>query len=92
MDFSELRIKVKQEAEKLGFTDWEITFSGSQGTELMVRCGDVDHFENSTQRGIAFRGNINGKTGYSYSEKIDDDAVKYLVKEAMERLDKYVFH
>lgn len=84
MDFSELRIKVKQEAEKLGFTDWEITFSGSQGTELMVRCGDVDHFENSTQRGIAFRGNINGKTGYSYSEKIDDDAVKYLVKEAME--------
>ena len=65
MDFVTLRIKVKEEAEKLGFTDWEITFSGSQGTELMVRDGQVDHFENSIQHGIAFRGNVNGKTGYS---------------------------
>ena len=49
MDFVTLRIKVKEEAEKRGFTDWEITFSGSQGTELMVRDGQVDHFENSIQ-------------------------------------------
>ncbi|HIT72969.1 MAG TPA: TldD/PmbA family protein [Candidatus Fimicola cottocaccae] len=84
MDFVTLRIKVKEEAEKLGFTDWEITFSGSQGTELMVRDGQVDHFENSIQHGIAFRGNVNGKTGYSYSEKIDDNAISYLVKEAFD--------
>lgn len=84
VNFDILRIKVKEEAEKIGFTDWEISFSGSQGTELMVRDGEVSNFENSIQRGIAFRGNINGKTGYSYSEKIDDEAILYLLKEAME--------
>ena len=55
VNFDILRIKVKEEAEKIGFTDWEISFSGSQGTELMVRDGEVSNFENSIQRGIAFR-------------------------------------
>ena len=84
MNFEDIREKVKYEVKKLGFTDWEITFSGSEATNIIVRNLKIDNFENSIQKGIAFRGNINGKTGYSYSEKIDEESIVYLVKEAAE--------
>ena len=53
---------------------------------MLILEGEVSDYENSREEGLAFRGNIDGRTGYAYTEQLTEDAAK---KQAIQRLYAY---
>src|SRR5699024_11200054 len=72
------------EGEKLGFTELELYYEQNETLLIELYEGEVDGYESSTVQGASVRGLYNGKTGYAYTEKLDDDSVQFLLKNAAE--------
>lgn len=71
-----------EEAKKQGFTESEVYYEGGKSFKVMIQQGEIAQYETSVQRGISFRGVYQGKMGYAYSEKLDQNAIMYLMQEA----------
>ena len=76
--------KVLAYGRQAGFTDCEVYYRGGKAFEVLILEGEVSDYENSREEGLAFRGNINGRTGYAYTEQLTEDAIAYLVETAKE--------
>lgn len=63
------------------FENQEIYYETAE-SNLSVYQGEVDKFKLSEQGGLSYRGIINGKMGYSFTEAFDDDAITMLVNAA----------
>ena len=70
------------EAKNRGFSAAEVYIAGSRGLEVRVFSGKISHYESSQQQGVSFRGQIHGKMGYAFSEKLEPDVVSWLLDEA----------
>jgi len=81
MDIKEFIKKLLDKALEKGFSDAEVYMSGRSSMGISTQNGEIDKFENSSDRGVSFRGTYNGKMGYSYSELIDGDAITELIIE-----------
>ncbi|MDY6915141.1 MAG: TldD/PmbA family protein [Candidatus Cloacimonadota bacterium] len=64
--------------------DIEILFSGGNSFNVRVNQQEIEGFSHSDSVGIGVRVLKDGKQGYSYSEKLDDIALKNMVDEAVE--------
>lgn len=80
-DFSE---KVMEYGKSKGFADMEIYYSAGSNLSIKVFEQKIDNYSLSQSEGVSFRGLYNGKMGYSYTEKIDESSIEFLVDEAME--------
>ncbi|MGG7176985.1 TldD/PmbA family protein [Clostridium paraputrificum] len=78
-DFKELLFK-KAKAE--GFNECEIYFSNRESLNITVYEEEVEKYSLNKTFGLSFRGKINGKMGYSYTEILDEDAIDMLVSNA----------
>ena len=58
--FQKLLMKRAIEA---GFSDCEVYCQSGKSFEVLVLEGEISHYENSTQRGVCFRGTYGGKMG-----------------------------
>ncbi len=67
-----------------GFAECEVFYRGGKAFEVLIMEGEVSNYENSKEEGISFRGNIDGRTGYAYTEQLSEDAIPFLVKTAKE--------
>ncbi len=67
-----------------GFAECEVFYRGGRSFEVLILEGEVANYENSRQEGLSFRGNINGRTGYAYTEQLTEDAIPFLVETAKE--------
>ena len=76
--------KVLAYGRQAGFADCEVYYRGGKAFEVLILEGEVSDYENSREEGLAFRGNINGRTGYAYTEQLTEDAIAYLVETAKE--------
>ena len=76
--------KVLAYGKQAGFAECEVYYRGDKAFEVLILEGEVGHYENSREEGLAFRGNINGRTGYAYTERLTEDAIAYLVETAKE--------
>ena len=76
--------KVLAYGKKEGFADCEVFYRGGKIFEVLILEGEVANYENSRQEGLAFRGNIHGRTGYAYTERLEEDAIPFLVETAKE--------
>lgn len=65
-----------------GFEDMEIYYVKSKRFACQVYKGDVDHYETAEEGGLSFRGLYNGKMGYAYTEKIDQESIPFLLNSA----------
>lgn len=81
MAFQELLFR---EAENRGFTDVEIYFEKKEVFGCQIYNGEIDQYEIAEDGGLSFRGKINGKMGYAYTEKIEEASIPYLIENAME--------
>ena len=70
--------------QQQGFAECEVYYRGSKGFEVLILEGEVANYENSYQEGVAFRGNIDGRTGYAYTERLTKEAIPFLVQTAKE--------
>ena len=76
--------KVLAYGRQAGFADCEVYYRGGKAFEVLILEGEVSDYENSREEGLAFRGNIDGRTGYAYTEQLTEDAIAYLVETAKE--------
>ncbi|MBS4202066.1 TldD/PmbA family protein [Bacillus sp. FJAT-49732] len=66
----------------LGFEDMEIFYEKSRRFACDVYKGELDHYEMAEDGGLSFRGKFDGKMGYAYTEKIDQDSISFLLERA----------
>ncbi|MFK9093512.1 TldD/PmbA family protein [Bacillus salipaludis] len=84
MMIQEFKAKLFSAAESSGFTDVEMYYEKKEVFGCQVYKGEIDQYEIAEDGGISFRGNINGKMGYAYSEKIDEASIPFLLENAKE--------
>ena len=82
MKFLEFKNKKKKKAKKDGFEECEIYFSDGESISISVYENEVEKYNLSKSFGLSFRGKINNKMGYSYTEILDEDAIDMLINSA----------
>lgn len=82
MNFLEFKNLLFKKAEMAGFNECEIYFSDGESISISVYEGEVEKYNLAKSFGLSFRGKINGKMGYSYTEILDEAAVDMLINSA----------
>ncbi len=78
-DFSE---KLFEYAKGVGFSDCEVYYVKADAFGVKVLNKDLNQFSNAKNDGLSFRGLLNGKMGYAFTEQIDDSVIEALVENA----------
>lgn len=84
MERKEFLDKVLAYGKQEGFAECEVFYRGGKAFEVLIMEGEVANYENSKEEGLSFRGNIDGRTGYAYTEQLSEEAIPYLVNMAKE--------
>ncbi len=63
-----------------GFEECEIYYYTGENLSINIYEGEVEKYNLDKSFGLSFRGKVNGKIGYSYTEILDDKAVDMLIK------------
>lgn len=84
MDIKEFKALLFEKAKAAGFTDYEMYFGSSVSFMARAFKGELTEYKNAGEQGIAFRGTINGRMANASAEKLEADAVDFLIKTAME--------
>lgn len=84
MDLSTFRNNLFTEGEKLGLTDIELYYEKQESFSCQIFKGEIDDYESSTIKGISVRGLYNGKMGYAYTEKLDEESIPFLLESIKE--------
>jgi PmbA protein len=82
MDIKEFSARLFEEGKALGFSDMEVYYTNSEAFEVNAFKQDIDKYSVNTQSGLSFRGIINGKMGYSFTEKFEDEDIDFLINNA----------
>ena len=64
------------------FKDMEAYIERNKEIEIGVFEGEIDKYSISETEGLSFRGIVDDKMGYSYTEKLDQSSIDMLVEEA----------
>lgn len=84
MEFKDFKDRLFVEAKKAGFEDFQIQYSDKESLSIGIYEGDVEKYNLNQTFILHFKGMINGKMGYSYTEILDEEAIYLLVKSAKE--------
>ncbi|MUK87652.1 TldD/PmbA family protein [Ornithinibacillus sp. L9] len=84
MELSTFRDQLFTEGEKLGITELELYYEKQDSFACQIFKGEVDEYESSTVNGVSVRGLYNGKMGYAYTEKLDEESVHFLLDSVKE--------
>ncbi|EKQ50886.1 MULTISPECIES: TldD/PmbA family protein [unclassified Clostridium] len=84
MDFNLFKEELFKEAKNSGFEECEIYYSDSESLNLNIYEGEVEKYKLNNAFGLSFRGKIDGKMGYSYTEILDEEAISTLITNAKE--------
>lgn len=80
MDIKEFSDKLFLAGKKVGFSDMEIYNVESEEFEVTAYEKKIDTYKINTDIGLSFRGIINGKMGYAYTEKFEDEDIEFLIR------------
>jgi PmbA protein len=83
LDIHNFQKKIFEKGQKSGFNDMEIFYSAKKSTTVKVLEQEIKDYVITEQGGISFRGIYQSKMGYSYTEKLDEKSVDFLIDEAM---------
>lgn len=76
--------KLVKAGMEYGFEECEASFSIDKSMSIDILQGEVSSFENSATSTLSFRGLMNGQMGYCSTNILDESAIDYLLKSAME--------
>ena len=79
MNITEFQEKLLQQALQAGLTEAEVYFERKQSFQCKLHEGEIDSYETSEDGGLSLRGLYEGKMGYAYTEKLDDDSIAFLI-------------
>jgi PmbA protein len=84
MEMNQFKDLLFKRGEAVGFSDMEIYFQAERDTTVRVFKGEIDAYNISERAGLSFRGVFDGKMGYSFTEKIEEDSIDLLLQHARE--------
>lgn len=84
MNRKQLISKIFEAGKEAGMTDMEVYISDGDTFRVRISKQEIDGYDIATNSGLGLRGFYNGKIGYSYTEKISDDSIDFIVKGAIE--------
>ncbi|MFJ7732130.1 TldD/PmbA family protein [Lysinibacillus sp. NPDC097231] len=87
MNIVEYQEKLLGKAIEAGFKEAEVYFERKNSFQCMLFEGQIDSYETSEDGGLSLRGLHNGKMGYAYTEKLDDDSMSFLIDSAKANAD-----
>ncbi|WP_066503102.1 TldD/PmbA family protein [Abyssisolibacter fermentans] len=76
--------KLFEEGKKAGLSDMEAYISKSNSITVSAFKNKLDKYSISDAMGLSFRAIYNGKMGYTYTERLEEDVIKLLVKDVIE--------
>lgn len=82
MNFLDFKNLLFEKAKIAGFDECEIYYSDGESISISVYEGEVEKYNLAKSFGLSFRGKINNKMGYSYTEILDEAAVDMLINSA----------
>lgn len=82
MEFLQFKDLLFEKAKIAGFNECEIYFSDGESMSISVYEGEVEKYNLAKSFGLSFRGKINNKMGYSYTEILDESAIDMLINSA----------
>ena len=83
MDIQDFQRNLFAKGKECGFGDMEIFYSATKSTTVNVLDQEVKSYAITEQGGVSFRGLYKDKMGYSYTEKMDEKSIEFLVVEAL---------
>jgi PmbA protein len=84
MEFKEFKDLLFDKAGKEGFQECEIYFTNRENLSISVYNEEVEKYNLNKTFGLSFRGKVNEKMGYSYTEILDEEAIDMLITNAKE--------
>lgn len=81
MNINDLKDSLFEKAKSYGFESYEIYYNDNSNFKVSVYNNKIEKYQNSESGGFCFRGIINDKMGYYFSESLDAD-VDAVVKNA----------
>ena len=84
MTYEQFQLKVKEEAEKAGVTQYELYYTESEDVSVRAMNGEISTFSSDKECGAGFRCIVNGKMGYSATELFTEEQAAELVQIAVE--------
>ena len=82
MNFLEFKDLLFKKAIDAGFNECEVYYSDGESISISVYEGEVEKYNLSKSFGLSFRGKINGKMGYSFTEILDESSIDMLINSA----------
>ncbi len=79
--------KLLKKALEAGFESAEVYASGSDSFSVSVFGGEIDKYDVRNSFGVSFRGILNGKMVYSYSESLDESSIDMMIESAKQAAD-----
>ncbi|MCR4688504.1 MAG: TldD/PmbA family protein [Saccharofermentans sp.] len=83
----EFMTRLIEKGKAYGFEECEASFLASSSISMDILNGEVSSYESSATSALSFRGLKNGQMGYCSTNKLDDDSIEFLLKNAMENCD-----
>ena len=84
MELNQFVNELFDKAKQVGFTECEVYYVDKESLSIGVYKGEVEKYNLNNSYGLSFRGKINDKIGYSYTEILDKYAIDMLVRSAKE--------
>ncbi len=76
--------KLFEQGRIMGFSDMEVLTNENESFEVKIYEQEIDSYKVTDSKGMGFRGMYNNKVGYSYTEKLAEDSIEILLREAMQ--------
>ncbi|WP_391120958.1 TldD/PmbA family protein [Psychrobacillus sp. L3] len=87
MNITEFQKELLIKAMDAGFKEAEVYYEHTETFQCMIFKGEIDSYETSEDGGLSLRGLYNGKMGYAYTEKLDEDSISFLIDKAKANAD-----
>lgn len=82
MDINLFIEELFQAGRKKGFSDMEVYYVSGEEFEVTAFDQSIDSYKLNTNIGLSYRGILEGKMGYAYSERFEEQDIAFLVEKA----------
>lgn len=80
----ELIDSIIAKAKKKNISEIEVYISEGESFSINIFKSEIEKYELADSKGLGVRGFYNGKIGYSYTEKLSDDSIDYIIDEIIQ--------
>ena len=84
MEIKDFKDALFKRAKEYGFEEYEIYYNSGSSFKVSVFQAEIEEYKNTGYCGVGFRGLYKSKMGYSYTESLDEEAIEFLLMNAMD--------